>query len=51
MDYEKDVKMLGGVFEAMIHNHQTMGMDFKNIYLARVAVEILMHHLPDSVPG
>ena len=51
MDYEKDVKMLGGVFEAMIHNHQTMGMDYKNIYLARVAVEILMHQLPDSVPG
>lgn len=51
MDYTNDVKMLGGVFEAMIHNHQTMGMDYKNIYLARVAVEILMHHLPDSVPG
>lgn len=51
MDYQSDVELLRLTFEAIIKNHSTMGMQWKNLYLARVAKAILLDFLPESLPG
>lgn len=51
MDYKSDVELLGHTFGAIVKNNSTMGMQWKNIYLSRVAAEILLSYLPDSLPG